>query len=70
MKFIADKATSKSGIYRFAKVGRWLGDVAIFRYEHFSEPLNESPRGVKGDDGLLIPMKEIISQHLQDEAHV
>ncbi|KRX07013.1 hypothetical protein PPERSA_07176 [Pseudocohnilembus persalinus] len=49
---------------------RWLGDVAVFRYEQFFEPVNGCPKGVKFETGDLLPMDGIINQVLDDEMHV
>jgi len=29
---------------------RWLGDVAVFRYEHFFAPIKGTPKGVRFED--------------------
>ncbi|KAL4463525.1 hypothetical protein ABPG72_014928 [Tetrahymena utriculariae] len=49
---------------------RWLGDVAVFRYEHFYGNLSGTPKGVRFESGDLLPMDGIISDHLQDDSHV
>lgn len=43
---------------------RWIGDVAVFRYEHFHGSLNGTPKGVRFESGDLLPMDGIISDHL------
>ncbi|EGR28310.1 hypothetical protein IMG5_178900 [Ichthyophthirius multifiliis] len=49
---------------------RWLGDVAVFRYEHFYGNLSGTPKGVRFESGDLLPMDGIISDHLQSDSHV
>ena len=37
---------------------RWLGDVAAFRYEHFFEPIDGTPQGVRFENGEFLPMED------------
>ena len=54
---------------------RWLGDVAVFRYDHFYGTLNGTPQFIRFESGsnqskTYLPMDGIIQEHLQDEMHV
>lgn len=37
-------------------INRWLGDVAVFRYNHFYGKLDGCPKGVRFETGALLPM--------------
>jgi hypothetical protein len=43
---------------------RWLGDVAVFRYEHFHGALNGTAKGVRFETGDFLPMDTPINQLL------
>lgn len=49
---------------------RWLGDVAILRYDHFYGPLNGTPKGIRFENGTFLPMDDIIGDTLKDGQHV
>ena len=54
----------KKDVFMIFCLNRWLGDVAVFRYEHFHGSLNGTHNGVRFESGDLLPMDGIISDHL------
>lgn len=44
--------------------------MAVFRYEHFFEAIDGTPKGVRFETGEFLPMDDLIKQHLEDEMHV
>ena len=62
---------------------RWLGDVAILRYEHFHEAINGiliniisrniclgTPKGMRFEDGSFLDMNMRINEYLKIDMHV
>lgn len=44
--------------------------MAVFRYDHFYGILTGCPKGVRFENGSLLPMDGIINQNLEDDMHV
>mmetsp|Transcript_21689 Transcript_21689/g.25171 ORF Transcript_21689/g.25171 Transcript_21689/m.25171 type:complete len:116 (-) Transcript_21689:190-537(-) len=49
---------------------RWLGDVAIFRYDHFYGSLTGTPKGIRFENGTTLNMDDIINENLKEDQHV
>jgi len=49
---------------------RWLGDVAIFRFDYFFGQNTGTCKGLRFENGTLLRMDDIINEQLQDDAHI
>ena len=49
---------------------KWLGDVAIFRFDQFYSTNTGTTKGIRYENGTMLNMNEIIKDVLTDQSHV
>lgn len=49
---------------------RWLGEVAVLRYDYSCGMITGLPHGLRFENGTILNMDGIINENVQEDSHI